>query len=547
MRKILVTSALPYANGPLHLGHMVEHIQTDIWARTQRLLGHDCIAVCGDDAHGTPIMIKAESLGITPEQLVADIKQSHEADFNDFHIHYDSYHTTHSEENRTFSELIYQRLKERGDIEVRDVSQAFDPVKQMFLPDRYVKGTCPSCGADDQYGDSCEECGATYSPTDLKNPVSVISGATPVQKTSEHYFFNLPAYEDLLKEWMQGGRLQQQVTNKLNEWFVDGLQQWDISRDKPYFGFEIPDAPGKYFYVWLDAPIGYLASFKKYCEQHPDVKFDDYWGKDSQAELYHFVGKDIIYFHALFFPAMLAGSDFRTPTAIFTHGYLTVNGTKMSKSRGTFIQARTFLDHLPADVLRYYFAAKLNAKIEDIDLNLDDFMQRVNSDLVGKYVNIASRCAGFINKKFAGQLSEQLLDQALFDQFVAAGERIATLLDGRDYHLAVREIMELADRANQFIDQHKPWVLAKDPETLDQVQAICSMGLNLFRLLSLYLKPITPQLVSEAEQFLNIDHLTWLNRTQPLLGHTINPFKPLLQRIEKEQLDNMIEATKSNV
>ena len=545
--KILVTSALPYANGDLHLGHLVEHIQTNIWVNTQKLLGRNCIAVCGEDAHGTPIMLKAEQLGITPEALIDEIRTSHEKDFNDFAIDYDYYHTTHSKENKDLSTLIYLRLKANGDIKSHTIKQAFDPKKQMFLPDRYVKGECPKCNAPDQYGDSCESCGATYAPTELKNPKSVISGATPIEKESEHFFFDLPKYESLLKQWTQGGHLQTQVSNKLNEWFDSGLKQWDISRDAPYFGFEIPDEPGKYFYVWLDAPIGYMASFKKYCELNPSVDFDEYWGKDSKAKLYHFVGKDIIYFHALFWPAMLAGSDFRLPTAVYTHGFLTVNGTKMSKSRGTFIKARTYLNHLNPEYLRYYFAAKLTSRIDDIDLNLEDFINRVNADLVGKVVNIASRCAGFIVKRFDKTLSSSLSNQSLFDEVKEQGQAIANAYCEREYAKAVRLIMECADKANQYIDEKKPWVMIKEEGNLDEVQAVCTTGLNLFRLLMIYLKPILPLMALEVESFLNIEPLLWSDREKPLLNHTINKFKPLMQRVEKEKIDAMLKETQEEL
>ena len=536
-RRLLVTSALPYANGSLHMGHLVEHIQTDIWVRTLRLLGHNVISVCADDAHGTPIMIKAEKLGITPDALVRDIQIEHEADFARFGVHYDCYHTTHSPENQTFSELIYERLKARGDIEVRKVSQAFDPEKQMFLPDRYVKGTCPKCGTPDQYGDNCEACGATYATTDLKNPKSVLTGATPISKESEHYFFNLPAYESRLREWTQAGHLQPEVVNKLNEWFEMGMQQWDISRDAPYFGFKIPGTADKYFYVWLDAPIGYMASFIKYCNEHPDVQFSDYWEPGHDTELYHFIGKDIINFHALFWPAMLYGSKFRTPTAVYAHGFLTIDGQKMSKSRGTFIKAGTYLKHFDPDYLRYYFAAKLSSRIDDIDLNFTDFLQRVNSDLVGKFVNIASRCAGFINKQFNGQLSATLENPELIAEIVQAGNEIAIGYEAREYARAVRLIMDCADKLNQYIDTNKPWELAKDPTNSHRVQDVCTMGLNGFRLLALYLQPITPDLASRCYTFLNLPSETWDDRAKPLLNHKINAFSPLLQRIEESQIE----------
>lgn len=544
-RKLLVTSALPYANGHLHLGHMVEHIQTDIWVRTHKMMGLDCISVCGDDAHGTPIMLKAEQLGITPEELTTKIRESHETDFAAFLVHYDAYHTTHSEENKTLAESIYKKLQARGDIVKKNIRQAYDPVKEMFLPDRYVKGTCPKCKALDQYGDNCEVCGSTYAPTDLIDAVSAISGAKPIDKESEHYFFDLPRYETLLKEWTRQGHLQEEVANKLDEWFAAGLKQWDISRDAPYFGFLIPGCTDKYFYVWLDAPIGYMASFKKYCEE-TGISFDVFWGKDSQVELYHFVGKDIVYFHALFWPAILAGSDHRLPTAVYTHGFLTINGQKMSKSRGTFIEARTYLKHLHPEYLRYYFAAKLNGRVDDLDLNFEDFVNRVNSDLVGKVVNIASRCAGFINKRFDNKLSATLDDPTLFNDLLSKREPIINAYVERDYARAIRQIMECADKVNQYIDTHKPWLIAKDPERLKEVQSICTQGINLFRLLITYLKPVLPEMARACEEFLNCQPLTWLNLEEPLLDHQINSFTPLITRVEKEKIDALIEDSKSS-
>ncbi len=459
-RKILVTSALPYANGPIHLGHLVEYIQTDIWVRFQKQRGNHCYFVCADDTHGTPIMLKADREGIKPEQLIAQVGKEHLADFTEFGVAFDNYHSTHSEENKTFSSLIYIRLRDAGHISSRTITQAYDPVKAMFLPDRFIKGECPKCGAADQYGDGCEVCGATYSPTELKNAVSAISGEKPIEKDSVHYFFNLADFTGMLRDWTNAGHLQAEVCNKLAEWLDGGLQQWDISRDAPYFGFEIPDAPGKYFYVWLDAPIGYMASFKNLCDKQ-GLDFDEFWAEDSTAELYHFIGKDIIYFHALFWPAMLNGAHFRTPSAIFVHGFLTVNGEKMSKSRGTFITARTYLEHLNPEYLRYYFAAKLSAGVDDIDLNFDDFSQRVNSDLVGKVVNIASRCSGFISKRFANVLSASCSEPALFQEFINANEQIAAFYETREFGKAMREIMALADKANQYIDEKKPWLIAK--------------------------------------------------------------------------------------
>lgn len=542
IRKLLVTSALPYANGHLHLGHLVEHIQTDIWVRTHRMLGHQCISICGDDAHGTPIMLKAQQLGLTPEVLTAQIRLSHEADFSAFFIEYDCYHTTHSEENRALAEMIYLRLQARGDVVKKTIRQAYDPLEKMFLPDRYVRGTCPKCGAPDQYGDNCEACGATYTPTDLLNPVSAISGATPIEQETEHYFFDLPRYEALLKEWTRQGHLQTEVANKLDEWFASGLKQWDISRDAPYFGFLIPGTADKFFYVWLDAPIGYMASFKRYCQVH-GVSFDEFWGSDSQAELYHFVGKDIVYFHALFWPALLAGSGHRLPTAIFTHGFLTVNGQKMSKSRGTFIEANTYLEHLNPEYLRYYFAAKLNGRVDDLDLNFDDFMQRVNADLVGKVVNIASRCAGFINKRFDNQLAAVLSEPLLYNELLQQRESIVDAYVQRDYARAIRQIMECADQVNQYIDAQKPWVLAKEDNQLPKVQEICTMGINLFRMLMTYLKPVLPHMTSMAEDFLNCPPLMWTSIDEPLLNHVVRPFVPLMTRVEKDKINALLTAT----
>lgn len=542
-RNMLVTSALPYANGHLHLGHLVEHIQTDIWVRVHKMLGATCISICGDDAHGTPIMLKAEQMGLAPEALTAQMQASHMQDFEAFHIHYDSYHTTHSPENQALASSIYMQLQARGDIVKKNIHQAFDPIKQLFLPDRYVKGTCPKCGALDQYGDSCEACGATYAPTDLLHPVSAISGATPISKESEHYFFDLPKYEVLLKNWTKNGHLQIEVANKLEEWFQAGLKQWDISRDAPYFGFKIPGTTDKYFYVWLDAPIGYMASFQKYCNEQ-DVSFDAYWRADSTAELYHFVGKDIVYFHALFWPALLAGSGYRLPTAIFTHGFLTVNGQKMSKSRGTFIEARQYLAHLNPEYLRYYFAAKLTGRVDDLDLNFSDFTNRVNADLVGKVVNIASRCAGFIHKQFDNHLSDKLANPALYEQLRAERSSILDAFIERDYAQAVRYIMDAAARVNQYIDAEKPWVLAKNEQTRAQVQAICTMGLNLFRVLMTYLKPVLPKMAAMAEDFLNCDPLTWDSIDKPLLNHSIKPFTPLMVRVEPSKIDALLAENK---
>jgi methionyl-tRNA synthetase len=545
-RRILVTSALPYANGPIHLGHMVEYIQTDIWARFQRMRGHEVHYVCADDAHGTPIMLRAQNEGITPEALISRIGQEHRADFADFLIGFDHYHITHSEENRVLAEAVYRALRAGGHIAVRTIRQAYDPVKEMFLPDRFIKGECPKCGAPDQYGDSCEVCGATYSPTDLKNPKSAISGATPVERESEHYFFKLGDFEAVLREWLASGAVQPEIAAKMNEWFAAGLQDWDISRDAPYFGFAIPDAPGKYFYVWLDAPIGYMASFKALC-QIKGMDFDAFWKPGSATELWHFIGKDIAYFHTLFWPAMLAGSQHRLPTCVRAHGFLTVNGQKMSKSRGTFIMARSFLNHLNPEALRYYFAAKLNGTVEDIDLNLEDFMLRVNADLVGKVVNLASRTAGFIQRLFDGRLAQELHDPALYHEFVAASDSIAAAYEASDTARAMREIMALADRANQYIDQHKPWALAKEGGREDEVQAICTQGLNLFRVLMTYLKPVLPGMAKKVEAFLHFGELTWASPHQLMLHHVIQPFEPLMTRIEKDKIEAMLEENKTSL
>ena len=542
-RRILVTSALPYANGEIHLGHLLEYIQTDIWVRFQKMQGNECHYVCADDAHGTPIMLKADEMGITPEELIAGVSERHQADFKDFNIEFSQFHSTHSEENRYFSELIYSRLKESGFIKTRVISQAFDPEKEMFLPDRFIKGECPKCGAEDQYGDNCEACGATYSTTELKNARSVVSGATPIEKDSEHFFFDLPQFEQQLKDWTRAGHLQEEVSNKLAEWFEQGLQQWDISRDKPYFGFKIPGTEDKYFYVWLDAPIGYMASFKKLCD-NSDLEFDDFFAKGSDTELYHFIGKDIVYFHALFWPATLIGSNFRTPNAIFAHGFLSVNGQKMSKSRGTFIQARTYLETLNPECLRYYYAYKLSSKIDDIDLNLEDFKQRVNSDLVGKVVNIASRSASFVVKKFDKELSSNCIEQGLYDEFVAASSEIAGHYEDRNFGQAMRSIMKLADKANQYIDDKKPWQLAKEEGKMQEVHEITSLAINLFRVLMTYLKPVLPEMAEKSEAFLIVDSLNWDDIKSPLLGHQINKFKPLMTRIEDEQIEAMIESSK---
>ncbi len=558
MREILVTSALPYANGDIHLGHLVEYIQTDIWVRAMKAQGHQVTYVCADDAHGAAIMLKAEANGVTPEQQIATVKAAHEADFAKFMIDFDNYYSTHSEENKSFSELIYRRLNQAGHISTRDVEQLFDPEKGLFLADRFVKGECPECGAADQYGDNCEVCSTTYHATELKNPRSTISGATPVLRTSKHYFFDLPEFEAFLKDWTQAeSRLQSSVTNKLQEWFDTGLASWDISRDAPYFGFKIPDRPegepDKYFYVWLDAPVGYMASFKNLCEKRAGIDnaldFDRYWAQENEnkTEVYHFIGKDIVYFHALFWPAMLAGSEFRTPTGIFVHGFLTVNGEKMSKSRGTFINAATYAKHLHPEYLRYYFASKLTSKVEDINLDLEDFMQKVNSDLVGKVVNIASRSAGFLVKKYDGMLTEICAEPELLEDITKTGDEIAAAYENREFARAMRLIMHCADKANEYIDHKKPWSLAKIEGKEQEVQDVCSVAINIFRQLMVYLAPVLPELTANAKEFLNIEDLSFESRNQWLLAHKINKFKPLMQRIEEKDLSAMIDASKESL
>lgn len=544
-RKILVTCALPYANGSIHLGHMLEHIQADIWVRFQRMRNHQITFLCADDTHGTPVMLKAQQLGITPEQLIEQVNIEHRTDFSGFNISFDNYYSTHSEENRQLSELIYNRLKQNNFIKNRVISQLYDPEKEMFLPDRFVKGCCPKCKAPDQYGDNCEVCGATYSPTDLIEPKSVLSGVTPVMKDSEHFFFDLPAFSNMLQQWVSSGTLQEQVANKMQEWFNVGLQQWDISRDAPYFGFEIPGTTGKYFYVWLDAPVGYMSAFKNLCNRITGLDFDEFWQKNSNTELYHFIGKDIVNFHCLFWPAMLEGSDFRKPSRIFVHGYVTVDGAKMSKSRGTFIQASTYLKHFEPDCLRYYYAAKLTSRIDDIDLNLEDFVQRVNADIVNKVVNLASRNAGFINKRFNGMLSENLADDdiALYQTFTKASEQIAQAYEDREYNKAIREIMALADIANRYIDEKAPWLIAKQEGKEKTLQQICSMGINLFRILMTYLKPVLPSLAQRSEEFLNCQ-LEWDSIHQPLLDHQLSTFKTLFNRVDMDKVTAMIEDTK---
>ncbi len=543
-REILVTSALPYANGPIHLGHLLEYIQTDVWARFQRLRGHECHYVCADDAHGTPIMLKAREENVTPETLISRVTTEHLQDFDDFLIHFDNYYTTHSEENREFSNLIYRRLKDKGLISSRNVVQAYDEQAEMFLPDRFIRGDCPRCGAGDQYGDCCEACGATYTPGELKNARSVLSGAKPVERESEHYFFELARFSNSLGEWLESAGIQPAIRNKLGEWFDAGLRDWDISRDAPYFGFEIPDHPGKYFYVWLDAPIGYMASFKQYCEREA-LDFDRYWQVQSPTELHHFIGKDIAYFHALFWPAMLEGADFRKPTALHCHGFLTVDKKKMSKSRGTFITARTYLRHLDPEYLRYYFAAKLGGGVEDLNLNLDDFVQRVNSDLIGKIVNIASRCAGFIHRHFESELlcSDEVNKHPLNLEAAAAGERIAEFYETLEYAFAVREISALADRANQYIDRHKPWETVKQDGASRALHEVCSLGLLLFARIMLYLKPVLPVTSAKAEDFLGVKITRWNELPFTQGRHRINRFKPLMTRIEKNAVNKVIADT----
>jgi methionyl-tRNA synthetase len=546
-REILVTSALPYANGPLHIGHMVEYIQTDIWVRFQRMRGHRCIYVCASDAHGTPIMLKAREDGISPEALIGEVHAGQVRDFAGFHVEFDNYHTTHSAENRALVEEIFHALEAGGHIEARSIRQSYDAQEGMFLPDRFVRGTCPRCGAGDQYGDSCEVCGATYRPSELLDPISVLSGTRPVERESEHLFFRLGDFEEMLKRWMSEGRLHESMRNKLGEWFEAGLQDWDISRDAPYFGFEIPGRPGKYFYVWLDAPIGYIASFRNLCDHRGDLDFDAWWRPGSDKELYHFIGKDIVYFHSLFWPAVLHGSGFRTPTAVYAHGFLTVNGEKMSKSRGTFIRASTWLEHLDPEALRYYYATKLGPGAEDIDLSLDDFVQRVNSDLVGKLVNIASRCAGFIHRVADGRLAPVLPDPALHAEFAAAGPEIAACFEQRRYGQAIRQVMALADRANQYIDREKPWVMAREPGRERDVQAVCTQGLNAFRSLVTWLKPVLPHLAAEAERFLGCPPLAWDDAAVPLLDHRIGPFEPLMQRIEPAAVQALLDASRDSL
>ena len=546
-RKLLVTSALPYANGDLHLGHLVEYIQTDIWVRHQKMRGNEVYYVCADDTHGTPVMLKAESEGISPEELINRVHSERLQDFKRFYVEFDNYHSTHSEENRVLSNAIYQKLVSGGYIETYPIEQFYDPIKHIFLSDRFIKGECPKCNAKDQYGDACEVCGSAYTPMELIQPYSAISGATPIIKESLHYFFKLGACAEFLAKWTRAGHLQLEAANKMNEWFATGLKNWDISRDAPYFGFEIPGAPGKYFYVWLDAPIGYMASFKNLCDRTPGLNFDDFWNKDSDAELYHFIGKDILYFHALFWPAMLESAGFRTPTNIFAHGFLTVNGEKMSKSRGTFITAANYLKHLNPEHLRYYYATKLNDGMQDIDLNLEDFMARVNSDLVGKYINIASRSAGFINSRFSGRLTNSTdpVDILIQAQLQNAAPEIIGFYENREFGKAMREVMRLADLANQYVDEMKPWEIAKDPAREARLHQVCSTCLNLFRFLSVYLKPVLPETARRAEAFLQIPALVWENIIQAI--DQIQPYEHLMARVESKQLTALQEASKDSL
>lgn len=544
VRKILVTSALPYANGPIHLGHLVEYLQTDIWVRFQKLIGNDCLYLCASDAHGTPIMLRARNDGVEPDEMVERYQQEHHNDFAAFGIEFDQFHSTHSEENRQLVENIYQRLVDADCITSRTILQAYDAEAGMFLPDRFLRGTCPKCGTKDQHGDNCESCGATYDSSDLIDPRSILTDTTPVEKESEHLFFRLGKFTDSLREWTGSGAVDTAIARKLDEWFNVGLQDWDISRDAPYFGFKIPGTEDKYFYVWLDAPVGYLASFVKLATQRTDLDFEAYFGTDSSAELYHFIGKDIVNFHTLFWPAVLEGAGFRKPTSVFVHGFLTVNGQKMSKSRGTFISAANYLEFLNPEYLRYYYAGKLASGIDDIDLNLEDFTARINADLVGKLVNIASRCSGFITRSFDSKLAAQLERQDLFDDFVSAGDEIQELYEQREYSRAVRKIMQLADRANQYIDERKPWVLAKDSENHEQVQAVCTQGLNLFRTLMIYLTPILPRMAEQAAQFLNAPASNWSDRNSPLLGTKINSYTPLMTRVDTKQVQKMVNASK---
>ena len=546
-RRLLVTTALPYTNGPIHIGHLLEHVQSDIWVRYQRLRGNECIYVCADDTHGTGTMLKAEAEGLDPEVMIEGMRREHVRDFRGFHIDYDNYHSTHSQENRELSELIYRRLLDAGLIFTRDVEQLYDPGRNMFLADRFVKGICPRCGAPDQYGDNCDACGATYNAIELQQPRSLLSGAEPAVRSSPHYFFDLPRYTDFLRNWTRGGAVQPEVANKLAEWLDGGLRAWDISRDAPYFGFLIPGTKDKYFYVWMDAPIGYMASFRNLVDAGGKVRFEDFWSADAagETEVHHFIGKDIINFHALFWPAVLDGAGFRTPTRLHTHGFLTVNGAKMSKSKGTLINAETCLRYVDPECLRYYYATRLNGTVDDFDLNFDDFAQRVNSDLVGKVVNIASRCAGFVNKQFGGRLAAELHDVPLWSRFVNAREELAEHFENSATSRGVRLITELADLANRYIAHHEPWKLARVPERQDEMQAICSQGINLFRVLAIYLQPILPVMAERAREFLEVEPFTWNDIEEPLLGHRIGRFRPLFKRMEKKDLDALVEASRS--
>jgi len=544
-REILVTNALPYANGHLHLGHILEHIQSDIWVRYQRLQGNDCTYICGEDAHGTSIMLKAEEQGISPEELIEQIRISHEQDFRAFNISHDNYHTTHSEENKYYSETIFKRLKKEGLIEEKEIEQLYDTEKGLFLSDRYVKGTCPTCKSEDQYGDNCEECSSAYSAVDLINPVSVITNTKPELKKSRHLFFKLSALEKEIKDWLKSAQVAKQAINKLAEWTESEIKDWDISRDAPYFGFEIPEYKNKFFYVWLDAPIGYLASHKNYLDKlKKSEEFNYYWNSDSTAELYHFIGKDIMYFHTLFFPAMLLKSNFRQPSGVFIHGFLTVDSEKMSKSRGTYILARTYHEILDPEYLRYYFAAKLSTGIDDIDLNLEDFQQRTNSDLVGKFINIGSRTANFINKNFNSKLSNTLHEEPLVQEFIDRSSVISEAYEKREFSKAIREIMDLADKANKYIDKMEPWNLIKEGNNKDLVQSVCTTSLNLFRLLTIMLNPVVPKLCSRIYSFLKIDEPAWDDMNKLLTNHEISTYQPLLIRIEKEQIENIVLRSK---
>ena len=538
MRKILVTSALPYANGSIHLGHLVEYLQTDIWVRNQKMSGNTCYYICADDAHGTPIMLKAKELDVKPEELIQKTYQEHVKDFEDFGIEFDNYYTTHSEENREYSEFIYNSLKDNGDIKSQEIEQFYDESAKMFLPDRYIKGICPKCGAEDQYGDACEECGATYSPTELKKPISIISNTKPSTKKTEHFFFKLSNYTDYLKKWMKRDSVQSEIQNKLEEWLKDGLADWDITRDKPYFGFNIPGYDDKYFYVWLDAPVGYIASFKNMCDKK-NINFDEFWNHESECELYHFIGKDIAYFHALFWPAMLEASNFRSPNSIYCHGFLTVDGEKMSKSRGTFFNARTYLNHLNPEYLRYYFASRLTNTIEDIDLNLSDFQARVNSDLVGKIINIGSRCARFINKDFGNELASELNNNKLHDNIIENKNEIIKNYEDRKYSANIRLITSLADEVNKYLDEEKPWVQIKDNNNRGHVQKVCTDGLNMFKVLAGYLKPIIPDCVDKIEKILQCESLSWENIDNQLISKKIDKFEPIINRIDSESIESM--------